>query len=264
MKKYNWFQKFSGSLVPSDLYNDCQNEKFYKSFLYVLLLLLLLSSFSGTYLGMDSRNAINKTLADYDSGVISPINYSQSEGLIYEEGKASVIDYFELPFIIDPHKVLPANTLYDYASYVLFGKDSITFYVNNIEFEKFDYKSRFPFDINSESLRQILSVTATLIIPIYIVINFFFNIFSFLYSSLILMFMTNILLMFNGMRIKMSSLYQKVMYAMTVPLLWNTFTLVVKKPMPQILTSFVVYVYPTIILMTVFRRLKNDVLKNTK
>ncbi len=264
MKKYNWFQKFSGSLVPSDLYNDCQKEKIHKTILYVLVLLLLVSSFSGIYLGLGSRTAINKTLADYDNGIISPINYTQSEGLKYEEGKASIIEYFDLPFIIDPNNVLPANKLYDYASYVLFTKDELKFYINNIELEKFDYKSRFLFDIDEKSFRQILSMTSVLIIPIYMIINFFFNIFSFIYSSLIIMFMTNILLMFNGMRVKLSSLYQKVLYAMTVPLLWNTFVLVVKKPMPQILTSFVVYVYPTIVIMTVFRRLKNDVLKNIK
>ncbi len=262
MKKYNFLQKLSGSLVPSDLYNDCQKEKFYKTLIYVLILMTLLSLISGIYLGSKSRNSILKTLDDYDTGVISPLSYKQSAGLIYENDKATIIEHFDIPVIIDTNKLLSANTLYDYSSYVLLSKDSLAFYLNNLELESFDYKNSFIFDVDSNGFRQILSFSANIAIPIYIFINFLFNIFSFLYSSLVIMFMTNILLILNGMRVKISSLYQKVIYAMTVPLIWNTITLMIKKPMPQMLTSFVVYVYPTIIIMTIFKRLKNDTLKN--
>lgn len=264
MKNYNWFKKFIDSLAPTNLYIVCQKERFTKSIAYIIILILLSSLVSGVIIGNQVKKALDKTISDYDSGIIKPIHYSFDKGLEYDCDDGVIIKHFSLPIVVDTKNSINTNELYDIGSYLLFDNEKFTLFANNNPLQVFYYKNAMLLDISAEEFKKTLAMSKVITIPTYIVITFLFSIFSTLYTSIFIMFTTNIFLMFNGIRIKLSKLYQLVLYAMTVPILWQTLVVVIRQPMPILLDNFVVYAYPIILLLTVFRRMKKDIVNNLK
>ncbi len=267
MKKYNFITKFFNSIVPSDMYLTIHKEKFIYSILYVIVLLMITSTISGFYLGSRIKDALNSTIEDYSNGIIKPITFSEKDGMVYESDKYTIVDHFDVPVVIDDKNTAPINTLYDLGNYVILGKNNVEVYFNNTKIAAYKYDDVATFsmyDFSSEEIKEMLKITSLFVIPLQILSRNFTSAISFLFDSIFLFLAINIVSMFKGIRIKTLKLYQTILYAMTVPVMWKMFISFFQSPMPGILNNFVLYGYPILIMIVIFNRIKAIAIKNNK
>ncbi len=271
MKKFNWFQKFIGSLAPTDLYMYCQKEKFYKTLLYWIGLVLLVAIISGGYLGNETRQAFRHTLNDFENGKLAPIYYSGKDGLVYSGDGYEIIPYFFTPVIIDTANKMPANELYSMKNYLLFSNTKISIIENNIGFN-FNYADFMLFmnqGISFDEIKALLSAFEHSLIPTFI-LGTIINISLFFVSSGLFVLLTvNIFNIFRRMKVKFGKLVQYVMYAMTVSIVWKgIFTVLLLKyhinydSIIMFIDNFLIFFYPVLILSIVFKRIKKQILTN--
>ncbi len=261
MKKYNWFQKIGKSFVPGDFYLDILYEKMRYAILYILLFILLLSVAVGVYTGAGIKSGIDAVTTDYNSGIIPPV--SITGGTLDIDGDGPIlIDYFDALVVIDDDYKLNVNDVMDESDYFLLQKDQISITSKGVGPVVYAYNDLFMMDLTTNDLSTILNLVSVMIIPMSILSQFMLSTASFIFNSLFLLILGNILRSGIGMKLRLGQVYHMVIYAMTFSVFWTHFTTLLPAPVPIWLDNFVYFAIPALILINVFMRLRRDHMDN--
>lgn len=259
MKKYNWFQKIAKSLVPGDFYLDILHEKMSHAFGYIILFILAMSLIAGTYTGLQMRSSLNATLADYQSGIIPRMSIINNE-MTLEGDEPVTITHFEPVLIIDDSFQMDTKELLSYENVILVQKTGISIFSNVVGSIVYDYETLIPMDLTSDDIVTILSVSAAMMIPSAIFTQFLASTIGFFFNSLFILLMGNIFRTVTGLKLTLGQIYHLVIYAMTFSVFWTHFTFILTGTVPIWLDNFVFYAIPSMIIISVFRMIRNKAL----
>lgn len=261
MKKYSWFCKIGKSLTPSDFYIDILNEPLRKAIFYMISFILLLSLLVGTYNGIALKNAFEHTIADYDAGLIP--QFTLIDGVLDIEGtQPIIISYFNDPIILDDDSNYNINDMLSHDNITLLESNRFIVVRNEMEPLIRDYKDFITYNLTSKDLRAVFSLSSIISIPLTILFQFLFSLSNFFFNSLFVVLIANVIRTTLRLEFKFKQLYHMTIYAMTFPMFWTHFTLMLSNPIPPILDSIVYYVVPILILLTIFINTKRKAMKH--
>lgn len=259
MKKYSWIKKVGKSLVPSEFYVHILQEPLYKAFLYMFLFIILLSTVTGSYIGYKQQRSMNLIVKDYNSGIIPAFKLSEKNGLWIEGNDVIKINHLDLPILMDDEGILNINDLMAYDEAIFFEKNRMLIKGNTGETLIVEYSTVQRYldammiqEFDSDVHLELFDGLQLFSIPISILTLLTTSVFGFLYYGFIVLMIANILRSILGLELKLKQVYHMTIYAMTFPVFWTHFTLMLPNRLPATLDAFVQFAIPALILLSVF------------
>lgn len=213
----NFFIQMRESVIDFKFYRSIKDNKFSRSFIYLLLLFLIIYSISGTRIFITTRIVIDELVTNLNQNAPE---FSLENGEFNFEGKMPyyISSSTDEAFVIDTTGQVTESVLKDVVSGMLITKDKVYVKRNAVETREFSLTELKGINITKADVLEFLPKLSWIVI-IFIAFGFIFVLGWKLLNAVILALLGLIAnAAFRG-RLKFNNLMNISIYALTLPML---------------------------------------------
>ena len=213
----NFFLQMRESVIDFKFYRSIKNNKFSRSFVYLLLLFLIVYFISGTRTFIATRIAIDELITNVNANIPE---FRLENGEFSFEGKMPYIisSSTNEAFVIDTTGQVDASVLKDVGSGMLITKDKVYLKNSQVESREFNLTELKGVTLTKKDVLDFLPKLSWIVF-IFIAFAFIFVLGWKLLNAVILALLGLIANAVLGSRLKFNNLLNISIYALTLPML---------------------------------------------
>lgn len=219
MKSLHFFQRFKGSFTDSRFYITVAGERSGKAIRYLILLLILVGLITGAVRGFFFNQEMERVIHFIESDEFPEFQFQNGTFAVDLEEPLTYDVDTQLRVIIDPTNTLTYNKLAGYQTGYLLNEHQLVLFTMGNSPQVYDL-SRFDFFTFNKSLMiEYLEDMKPFVLPVSIIGYAIYMVISYFFKSLLLLIMAILIKNMNRIqKVRSSTLYCFILYAMSIGL----------------------------------------------